>query len=140
MHLRLETGTLLYPRLFTRQNGGTRLPQQHLQPPTIRSLYASASTTINISNPLPKRETYTTETLAALSLNWNLKFLYDPHMLRARTQQVDYFVTLYICWEYWPVIDFLMNIPCPPIGMRAKLHEALRESFRSRGLPPPIVP
>ena len=81
---------------------------------------------------MPKREIYTTKTLAANSLDWNLEPLYDPRMLRARTQRVDYFVTLYICWEYWPIIDFLMDIPCPPIGIGAKLHEALRESFRSR--------
>ncbi len=51
-----------------------------------------------------------------------------------------HFLTLYICNDYWSLLDPLHDLPHPPVGMQTKLHSALRKSFISRNLPVPPLP
>ena len=52
----------------------------------------------------------------------------------------DHFVTMYICPDYWTILDPLVTGPYPR-GRRllteANLHQALSTSFTARGLPTP---
>ncbi len=51
-----------------------------------------------------------------------------------------HFVTVYICAEYWTILDPLLDLPTPPAGMQRNLHQALRQSFRAKNLPVPLLP
>ena len=46
-----------------------------------------------------------------------------------------HFLTVYMCNDYWSLIDPLRDLPHFPFGMQSKLHTALSESFRARNLP-----
>jgi hypothetical protein len=50
-----------------------------------------------------------------------------------------HFLTLYICKDYWSLLDPLRDLPHPPPGMQSNLQTALCESFRVRNLPVPLM-
>jgi hypothetical protein len=51
-----------------------------------------------------------------------------------------HFVTFYLCPEYWSILDPLEGAAVAPARMQHRLHDALHESFHSRGLPTPPLP
>ena len=51
-----------------------------------------------------------------------------------------FFLTLYICTDYWSLMDPLRDLPYLPFSMQYKLHTALSESFRVRNLLVPTLP
>jgi len=49
----------------------------------------------------------------------------------------DHFVTVYLCQEYWTILDPLYPTAASYPAYETQLHNALHESFTSRRLPPP---
>jgi len=52
----------------------------------------------------------------------------------------DHFVTFYLCQEYWTMLDPLCLARASYPAFETQLHNALHESFTSRGLPPHPTP
>jgi len=51
-----------------------------------------------------------------------------------------HFLTLYICNDYWSLLDPLRDLPYPPSGMPSNLHKALCGYFCARNPPIPYLP
>jgi len=51
-----------------------------------------------------------------------------------------HFVTFYMCADYWSIMEPLQDFPLPPPGMQSSLNRALKEAFRTRNLPIPLLP
>jgi len=50
------------------------------------------------------------------------------------------FLTLYICKDYWSLMDSLRKLPHPSSCMQYNLHTAMCELFRARNLLAPTLP
>jgi len=65
---------------------------------------------------------------------------YDTYLLWPLTQWCEPFRRVFLCQEYWTILDPLRPSEASYPALETQLHRALRESFTHRGLPPPILP